>query len=169
VKRSPILLLVVVGFGPAIEASPTDPEPVYQGCNVVTDLCALPFPSSVFTRVDPSTPSGPRVDLSGAGLGDLVAAPGPATLRAMVAFNRAWLVEDPPEVTLAAGREVRHGVTRHDFTFELPIWKADRDAHLNQGADGATLPARFDVIAGTLLLPPSATPDALVLTSAGWG
>ena len=296
----------------AAPEAPADPEPVFLGCNVITELCPLPFPSSVFTKVDDSTPSGLRVDLSGPAIGDLwerldavphdgfspvgaivtllPAAVDPALLpadpeaslapdaavwlveashddgergrrvpfsanvveseeadqrllvlepaetlaserryavvvrtalsepsavtrallaeeapedaelqdlhtyyadlralvetlgvedvgqlwdfqvrstegatadlRAMVEFNRAWLEQNPPEVTLAEGREVREGVQRYDFQVELPIWKADRDAMINRGDDGRPTPIRFEPVGATLMVPPGATPDA---------
>ena len=84
-------------------------------------------------------------------------------LMAMVAFNRAWVADNPPSVTLAEGREVRNGVVRYDFTFQLPIWREDRDARVEHGDDGKPVPVRFDDIQGALLVPPSASEDAPVL------
>ncbi len=308
-RLTPLLLLVGCSAPDALP--PSDPTPVFLGCNVITDVCALPFPSSIFLRVDESTHTGLRVDLSGPAVGALwdklnavthdgfspvgaivtflparvdpellptdasaslspdaavwlleaghddgergrrvpftsqiieseqadqrlliimpaltlaarrryavvvrsaLAEASPtmlalldddppdddsltalhdyyddlrdlvadlevtdvgqvwdfhvrsteavtADLRTMVAFNRAWLAQNPPDVTLGEGRAVRNDVLRYDFEFELPIWKADRDSLINRGDDGKPVPLRFDTVVGALLVPPSASTE----------
>ncbi len=56
----PVLLLAAC----ATERPTTDPLPVGGDCNVITEVCALPFPSSRLTRPEPSSPTGFVVHLS---------------------------------------------------------------------------------------------------------
>ncbi len=315
-SESPVDASVAVDQGAGDAGGPFTRTPVYRSCNVLTDQCALPFPNNLFARVDESTATGLRVDLSGPAISDLwdrlavvthdgfspvgavvtllpaavdealvpvspeaslepdaavwlleagheegergrrvaftgaivedveadqrllvltpaqalhpggryavlvrraLAQPNEAMatllgdeapagdldtlwayyadlrelleeldvdasdvgqlwdfrvrseagvtgdLKAMVAFNRRWVEENPPSVTLAEGREVRNGVLRYDFSFEVPIWREGRDAHIERGDDGMPVPVRFDEIRGALLVPPSATEAAPVL------
>ncbi len=53
------------------ESPPAAPTPHHSECGLITDACALPYPNSLFLRVDESTPSGLRLDMAGPGLGPL--------------------------------------------------------------------------------------------------
>ena len=59
--------LLAVGLVACTTARPTEnPPPVGGECNVITDVCVLPFPSSRLTRPEPSSPTGFAVELSDA-------------------------------------------------------------------------------------------------------
>ncbi len=50
---------------PALSQPTTNPPPIHGSCNVLAkQVCVLPFPSSVFAKIDTSTPSGHRLELS---------------------------------------------------------------------------------------------------------
>jgi hypothetical protein len=49
------------GDGSDLERPSDNAAPVTRVCNVVSDVCLLPYPSSLFTEEDPATPTGLRV------------------------------------------------------------------------------------------------------------
>jgi hypothetical protein len=49
------------GDGPDLPRPTHNPAPVTQSCNVVSDVCLLPYPSSLFLAADAPTPTGHRV------------------------------------------------------------------------------------------------------------
>ncbi len=65
-RRTPLPALLAALLLPACttERPTTDPLPVGGDCNVVTEVCALPFPSSRLTRPEPASPTGFVVHLS---------------------------------------------------------------------------------------------------------
>ncbi|MFW6067383.1 MAG: hypothetical protein ACOC97_03530 [Myxococcota bacterium] len=66
------VFVVALGFGgcggndgppPLTPPEGGNPDPATDDCNVVSDVCFLPYPSSVFATDDPSTPTGLRIAL----------------------------------------------------------------------------------------------------------
>ncbi len=138
--RRLLLPLLLVVAGACTPRPTTNPDPVTLDCNVVSDTCLLPWPSSVFETVDPATATGRAVALSEAasfaGLRDSFAFEAPDGFSA-IGSMAAW-VPRAPEASLLPGDYVAS--LHEDAHFAV------LDADATSETYGRRLPFHVDVV-----------------------